>query len=363
MSFRPDLGQGKGELKDLYFPLWHYAIVVNTEDDFDAGRIQVRMEGVDRRLSLPGGGKDEPGDKDINLVWCEPLMPKYLNIVPKEGEMVRVAVFNYHNKYQRRVYMGPVIGQQTLIDFNKPDYQRTKDKVENSAYTAKWSLFPETRVDNKNWKVWPNKDDIAIIGRINTDLILRDRPNYNEIILRVGKIDSSTINAPSVPGLGVAIPAVNEKNPAYITINHTLPKNNTTAKDVSLGLDNSRTHVNIVADKLNFISHMGSSKKGNAPTIITGENIREQIEIENVRLHPLIYGDLVWEFMNLMKNYVIGHIHKGSRREPDGDKTKNDLIEWFNKNMGSQKPKISPEGLSYVDFENCTFLSKGVKTN
>jgi hypothetical protein len=42
--------------------------------------------------------------------------------------------------------------------------------------------------------------------------------------------------------------------------------------------------------------------------------------------HPVVYGDILWEFMFLMKNYVEGHIHKGSRREPDGDRNKNDLI-------------------------------------
>lgn len=364
---RTDLGYGGSRLEDNYFPLWHYAHVENIEDEFNEGRIQVRLEGVDRQQSLPGGGKEvikQPGVSTVDLVWCEPLMPKYLNIVPQKGEMVRTAVFNYQNKYQRRVYMGPVIGQQTVGDFTNPSYQKTKLKVENSAYTPKWTNFPQT-FEGKDWKVWPNKDDIAIIGRVNTDLILRDKPGYNEIILRSGKMDWSTMNNP-LEGVGSVIPSLNLTNPAYITINNTLPKTNATADEKRIGLDKSRTHVNIVADSLNLISHLGSSSRGKSPTILNGEDSVKQLTTEKVRLHPVIYGDKVWEFMDLMRNFVNGHIHVGDRLEPDGDKTKNDLIAWFKNNMGTQVSKQSPEGgatASYVDFENCTFLSKGVKIN
>jgi hypothetical protein len=71
-----------------YFPLWHYAIVENVDDDQDAGRIQVRFEGVERKITLEGGGKNDVkpnGEPENDLVWCEPLMPKYLNILPKKS--------------------------------------------------------------------------------------------------------------------------------------------------------------------------------------------------------------------------------------------------------------------------------------
>lgn len=355
-------------LSDNYLPLWHYGLVENVEDEFNEGRIQVRIEGVDRRISLEGGGKVKlrsGSDNKIDLVWCEPLIPKYINIVPKKGEMVRVAVFNYQNKFTRRLYIGPVIGQQSVVDFANPEYQRTKIKVENSAYTPKWENFPQTFFGtvSKDWKVWPNKDDIAIIGRVNTDLILRDKPNYNEIILRAGKIDWSSMGKP-LEGVNSIIPSLNLTNPAYITINHTLPKTNRTPEEISIGLDKSRTHINFVADAVNLISHVGSSSKGRSPTILDGDDSIQQLTTEKVRLHPVIYGDKVWEFMDLMRNYVNGHIHVGDRLEPDGDKTKNDLTAWFKDNMGTDVSKQSPDGsTSYVDYENCTFLSKGVKTN
>ena len=85
--------------------------------------------------------------------------------------------------------------------------------------------------------------------------------------------------------------------------------------------------------------------------------------MENNQLHPLVYGDILWDFLSVLRPYIEGHIHKGSRREPDGDLSKNNLIKWFNDNMGAQVSKPNPDGTSYVDIENCTFLSKGVKTN
>jgi hypothetical protein len=100
-----------------------------------------------------------------------------------------------------------------------------------------------------------------------------------------------------------------------------------------------------------------------APIILNGENTNEQILTENTKLHPMIYGDVIWDMLEKLRAYVEGHIHKASRREPDGDQTKNELINWFNQNMGTRKAQKNPDGTTYIDYENCKFLSKGVRTN
>jgi hypothetical protein len=272
--------------------------------------------------------------------------------------MVRVAVFNYRNKFKRRVYIGPVIGQQTSEDFKNPKYTSTMNKVEFKAYNKRWIGESGTKVENKNWSIWPTKDEIGIIGRVNTDIILKDYSNYNEVVLRAGKIDWSTLNNVN------NVPTLNYVNPAYITVNHTLPRGATTDTEKSLGLDKNRTHVNIVADKLNLISHIGSSIKPAAPTILTGDDPTEQYKTEVVSLHPLIYGDSIWELLNLLKEYVISHVHPYDGLPPDPSLATLKLTNWFNKNMGSPVSKPTPDGTSsWVDYEGCTFLSKGVRTN
>lgn len=364
---RYDLGWGNMTADKKTFPLWFYGIVISIDDPFDAGRIRVRIDGIDN---------DIPESVQLNdprkggLPWCQPLLPKFINVVPQVGETVKIAVFDYRNKKIRREYIGPVIAQQRPPDFMNSPFFPSKWRIEVENYNGAWSQEPESL--DGDWKIYPNKDDIGISGRRNTDFILRNKKNYDEIILRAGKIDYKSIidnqssqNESNVVGGSFKL---NKKNPAYITINHTLPQTYSVTAvgretNKKLNLDKDRTHINLVADKLNLISHEGSSKKGFVTPIIKGEDILNQLKIENEKLHPIPYGDVIWEFMTKMRAYVEGHIHKGSRREPDGDQTKNDLIKWFNDNMGNIVEKESPDGTKYKEIENCRFLSKGVKTN
>lgn len=359
-----DRGQYSGKLGDNSMPLWYYGVVISIDDPFDAGRIMVRAEGLDKKLDLIGGGKSKEelknlgkSESDAVFVWVEPMMPKFINVVPKVGEMVKIVLFDYKNKQWRRQYIGPVIGQQNPSNLQNSDYDVASSQVNFKSFKAGWKDNPNSSVGD--WKIYPNKDDIALLGRRNTDIILRNKADYDEIILRAGEIDYRSIQ--NIDGSGKT--NLNKKNPAYIIVNHTWPKTNSSALQSRIGLDKDRTHINVVADRLNLISHIGSSVKGKSKTIINGENYTEQILTENTKLHPLVYGDVIWEFMVKMRAYVEGHIHKGSRREPDGDQTKNDLINWFNKNMGKQSSKPNPDGTSYTDIDDCKFLSKGVKTN
>lgn len=358
-----DSGEGKFSRK-ITSPIWHYGIVTDIDDPYDAGRIKVRIYGSGN----DGLDDDTPYAIELldfeagGLPWCEPLLPKYLNVVPQVGEMVKIVTFDYRNKKLRRQYIGPVIGQQAPPDFRKSDYNDAKLKIENSTYTSAWSNKAEAL--DGSWKIYPDKEDIAILGRINTDLILKDSGYYNEVLLRAGKIETKSLSE-TVKG-NVSPYVLNKKNPSYISINFTQASafQNSTAIDiVKLNLQNDRSHVNVVADKINLISHLGSDRKGYVRSIIKGEDVLSQIKIENEKLHPLPYGDVLWEFLNVLRPYIEGHIHKASRREPDGDITKNNLIKWFNDNMGNEVSKPNPDGTSYVDIENCKFLSKGVRTN
>jgi len=364
---RYDLGWGNVTADQKTFPLWHYGVVVQNDDPSIAGRIRVRIEGIDNDVSL----KDQLNEpKKGGLPWCQPLMPKFFNVIPKVGEVVKIAMFDYRNKKIRREYVGPVIAQQRPPDFIDSQYFPTKWAVELDSYKGTWSQ--DSQSFDGDWKIYPNIDDIAISGRKNTDFILRDKKNYDEIILRAGKIDYQSIinNEASQTKSNIVGGTfkLNRKNPAYITINHTLPQtyaSTASARETSkkLNLDKDRTHVNVVADKINLISHAGSQKKGFVRSILKGEDVLTQIKVENEKLHPLIYGDVFYEFMEKLKKYVEGHIHPYSNVPPDPSLATADLLKWFNSNMGKKVDKKSPDGTKYKDIENCGFLSKGVKTN
>jgi hypothetical protein len=96
--------------------------------------------------------------------------------------------------------------------------------------------------------------------------------------------------------------------------------------------------VNVVANKINLISHDGehtfnlTDPKG----LITDE---EQEKI-NTGAHPLVYGDTLVEFLELVKQYVISHVHPYHGLPADPSTTTTDVIRFdlnriLNKNINS----------------------------
>lgn len=339
--------EGYNNLDQIYFPLWHWGIVTRIDDPYNAGRIKVRVDGIDKKLDLPSGLKDNyvrkgfKEEDDAALPWCEPFLPKYINVIPQVGDFVKVGLFDYRNNQVNRHYIGPVVGQLTPNSLLNPKYSTEKVKVLNHAYSLDWTKLPNTTSkDFPSWGVYPSKRSIGILGRINTDIILNDTDTQNQVILRAGKITNETVKTDK--------PKLNEENPSYVTINFS-----------KVGDNKNVGYINIVSNKINLISHEGSMSKEKGFNGIISSQYEKQKKIEDKHLHPLVYGDKFWEFLNFLYPYIVGHIHKGSRREPDGDESKNDLVNWLQQNMGTSKPE---DRLSN-DFKDCTFLSKGVKTN
>jgi hypothetical protein len=357
--------------------VWHYARVVSNVDPENAGRIRVKIYG-DPIYGLDGDYDRNPelelkDPNDGGLPWCEPLLPKFINILPKEGEMVRITTFELTNKKKKRLYIGPVIGQQIPPDLLNSEYNDAITSVDYEDYWNSWELNPKASFPPKtgDWKIYPKKDDISLIGRINTDVILRDNGGYNSVILRAGKIKSDTLN--SSPEAGNSPYELNLKNPAYITVSFLTSKNftNPSGGDFKkLNLLEDKSYINLVADNINLMSHQGSQSgdKAKIPAIISGENIGEQEDVENTLLHPIPYGDKLWEFLNILRVYVENHTHEGSRLPSDKNEEQGTLplLDWFNKNMGGNAltTKKDSKGNSYSTVpDGCTFLSKGIKTN
>jgi len=71
--------------------------------------------------------------------------------------------------------------------------------------------------------------------------------------------------------------------------------------------DKSGSVINMVGNKINLISHDGphTFNLTNPEELISTE---EQKKINN-EAHPLVYGDILVEFLELVKSYVAGHIH------------------------------------------------------
>lgn len=101
---------------------------------------------------------------------------------------------------------------------------------------------------------------------------------------------------------------------------------------------NSTSVVNIVANKINLISHDGEHTFNltDPKNLITDD---EQAKI-NSQAHPLVYGDILIEFLQLVKKYVELHVHAyhGLPSDPSTVTTNVlsfDLNKILNKNINS----------------------------
>ena len=269
--------------------------VMSVDDPQGLNRIKVWIKG-----SVSNGGDDELLVKKLdgtftyeNLPWCLPLMPKHVFITPKVGENVLIFVFSKQKEGADRLYMGPIISQ--LTNLNK-----------DNAWTSALAGFtfgptpPSITVDNiPDLKgVFPNPEDVSIQGRYNTDITQKN----NEIVIRAGKFIETQITE-----LNPYPIKFNSNTPAYIQIknNVNLPK----ISDTEIG-DRIGTVTNIVANKINLITHGGSPNY----------NITNQIdliamdELEKIltTAHQLPFGDVLLEYLRLLKNAILLHVHNGN---------------------------------------------------
>jgi hypothetical protein len=193
--------------------------------------------------------------------------------------MVRVLIEDIKLPMRSRFWTGSVISQSQKIGF---DSKFTATSTTNYALVnpeKAASTYPDAD------GVFPIKTDIAIIGRINTDVILR----INEVHIRAGKHENDNILK------------LNTKNPAEISMVFEPIKNNTTTINNTSTCYYSNTI--ITSDKIALISHTGNPQFKAAR--LTADD-RTKIFNEG---HPLGRGDIIVEALNVFRDAIINHIH------------------------------------------------------
>lgn len=267
------------------FQYLKYGEVVSITDDTGLGRIKVRIKG-----SLSSGGDD--GVNDADLPYAIPLIQKHIQTNPKIGESVWVFVFDKNRQHVDRLFIGPIISQQDKLFF---------DSGRLSAL-AGFSFGPISPKMNVNTipqlkGIFPDYEDISIQGRFNTDITQKN----NEIVLRAGKFEAST------PSTQNPYPfQFNTKTQAYIQIKN----------DVNISNPNSETKevgsvTNIVANKINLITHKEGSPRFNVTDqneLITDGELSKILD----EAHQLPYGDVLIEYLKLLKEALFAHVHNGN---------------------------------------------------
>jgi hypothetical protein len=257
------------------------------------------------------------------------LLPKHLQIKPKVGEGVYIFVFNKEKENVDRLYIGPIISQSNKLSF---DTARTTALAGFSF----GPVLPQINLNNfpEINGVFPKDEDVVIQGRYNTDIIQRN----NEVIIRAGKFEvippSLTTNPYSIQFNGSTQAFIQLKNDV------SLPRISTTQVEEIKG-----TVANIVANKINLISHNGSPNYN----IPTQDSIISDEELESIltTAHQIPFGDVLLRYLILLKEAFISHVHNGNGVVPC--------------DIGAKSPvaKFISEAQSLED----TMLSKNVRIN
>jgi hypothetical protein len=335
-----------------------------------------------------------------NLPECYPLTPAFFHYVPQLGERVMVIMDRYHNtlksaQKEKRYYFTTSISKPQNIDFDPYDTTASSRESDGILKTGKAiSEIPEAK------GAYATKTDIGLVGRKNTDVLLRD----GEVLLRAGKHekDKNTV--------------FNKKDPAYIQIRHGLNNaskevkkkrvfieqitppthiinvfvigkrlemkifdftNNSIVSEFNQTYDNREqlllaakeqiveyqatypkwklitvdlelsklpkdfpnnvkiiqkeeivkdqnefdqfagSVVNIVAEKINLLSHKGSNNfELTDPEKMITEDSQLQINTDS---HPMVHGDKLIDFLKLVKTFIETHVHPyaGLPTDPD----------------------------------------------
>ena len=239
----------------------------------------------------------QDGDEPIeNIPYAFPLLPKTFQSVPKFGEGAFVITTFTGDKTSQRYYIGPIISQpqyQEKCDFNHGRGNATT--LLNNGL-----LEPLERIsNNKNtWGSFPQREDVAVIGRGSQDIIMRN--NYttssNELDLRCGARQDSIEHDTDLIGKVI----YNALDPTYIQLKY---KRNLTTGN----LQEANSMVNVVADKINIISN----KDENAFNLTDINELIPEAELDAVmsKLHRLAHGDTLVELLKLIIKAILTHVH------------------------------------------------------
>ena len=275
--------------------------VVSVDDNDALGRIKVRIPGP----TSIGGDADLPIEK---IPWSYPMVTKFFSVTPKIDEAVFVLVFSQDKLHSDRLYFGPIISQYPNLDF---------DSINDRALTPfSFAQIPPKinyeRVGQLNG-IFPKKEDVSIQGRYNTDILLRK----NEILIRAGKFITSKPNENNPYPF-----EFNSSSQGFIQIRNDIPLE--PPKEQGNQLKGSVA--NIMANKINLLGYVDSNPRFN----INQENQISDDEILNIikNAHPLPFGDILVEYLRLLKTAFINHVHNNNGLKPTGtgDKSVDNFI-------------------------------------
>lgn len=249
----------------------YWGEVISIDDPTSGGAIRVRINGLDNKTS------------NIDLPKCYPFIPKFIHQFPKIGEAVRILIEDPKFPQRSRFWVGSIISQPQKIEYDNSITALSTTNVGLSKPEKSPNSYPDAK------GIYPELNDIAIIGRLNNDIILRD----NEIILRVGKHvanDKLSLNKKNLGSVRMVYESTN--NGEY------------------------RSSTIIQSDKIALLSHDGSPK---FKSYNLSKKDRDKIFIN---ASPIPRGSSLIAALEIIRKALVNHIHPYSKLSAD----QNDVI-------------------------------------
>lgn len=285
------------------------AHVESVDDVSDGLRIKARLE-QDGKISLN------------DLPYAFPLLPKTLQTVPKVGECVLIICSELENNLSNRYYIGPIISQPQKQEYDSYSYGRgtALNLLQGGSLEPleRLSKYEQTKGS------FPNINDIAIVGRKSEDIILKD----GEIDIRCGVRGKTNDGNKNLVGDVI----FNEVDPSYIQLKYSN----------GIGFSDSQeanSVANIVADKINLISH----KDANKLSLTDKEELIKTSEMDDImqKLHKSVYGDELIKKLEIMRDFMLNHVHPYPGLPPCDDHYKQELVKINFKELLSDNVRIS----------------------
>ena len=313
------------------------------EDDASALRIKVRLD------------SDRNTKNNEKLPYAFPLLPKTIQSVPKVGEGVFVFTAKINEYDSQRYYIGPIISQPQFMEECKYD-NGTGNAVSLITEGKSGKERPLTsigRAKGLTKGAYPEPNDVAMVGRGQEDIVLKYRSSEtmgstSEIDIRAGIRVKPTDNSIKYLKGNVVF---NSDSPSYIQVKYKangmcgimmgkgdIVPNKYESKEVRQG----KSVVNIVADKINLISHKDSENFGELITNRDTLVLEEQMDNIMSRMHRAVYGDELITLLKLMIEVISTHTHPYPMRKPIQDGTPMvDLVGYKMEKLISPNVRIS----------------------
>lgn len=239
--------------------------VLSVEDDKAGLRIKVRLDPEDGNIKYV---------EDLPYVF--PLLPKILHVNPKVGECVMVILSTQGQPSGNRWFIGPLTSQQYLLNFDP--FKFSSRSLLSGRQIA--TPLPNPSQNPLNNGTVPEREDVAIQGRQNADIILKE----NELRIRCG-FKKNTMSKPQDALI------YNDVDSSYIQMRYKKLKDKKG--------NNFSSVINIVSDRINLLTHdsINNYELLEPKNLITDETLMNIIDTA----HPLPFGD---ELINFLKQFI-----------------------------------------------------------